>query len=312
MTSRSSKIARYSAPAQTVGAQPSRLKNLSVLPFVVPALIIYVIFVIYPIISAFILSFFHWDGVMPQRDYVGLDNYIYLFTKDEIFGRALLNSSLWVVLSLFIPTTLGLTLALGLNRAFVGRLTLRTVFYLPAIIASIAVATIWSWMYNPNFGIINSLLKQAGLGSLIQDWLGDRNVAIFSIFAASVWSSAGPNMLLFLAGLQGVPQDLIEAAKVDGANRWQAFRNVTIPGLRETFVIVIALTVINSLKAFDLIYAMTNGGPGQASNVLASWSYFTTFNARNYGGGMAVAMVLLAITLLIIIPYFRWINRSED
>jgi len=312
MAFRSTKMTNYSAHTPKIVRRKSRINNMAALPFVVPALIIYLIFIIYPIVLAFVLSFFHWDGVQPQRDYVGLENYIYLFTQDETFGRALLNSAIWVVFSLFIPTTLGLLLALGLNRALVGKLAFRAVFYLPATIASIGVATIWSWMYNPNFGVINSLLKQIGLGGLIQDWLGDRKVAIFSIFAASVWSSTGPGMLLFLAGLQGIARDLIEAAKVDGANRWQGFWNVVVPGLRETFIIVIALTIINSLKAFDLIYAMTNGGPGQSSNVLASWSYFTTFNARNYGRGTAIAMVLLVITLVIIVPYFRWVNRGED
>ncbi len=172
---------------------------------------------------------------------------------------------------------------------------MRTLYYLPAIIASIAVANIWGWMYNPSLGIINTLLKEAGLGFIVQDWLGDPDIALYSVFVAYVWMATGPNMVLFLAGLQGVPVDLQEAARVDGASNWQTFRNVTVPCLRPTFIIVITLTIVNSLKAFDLIYGMTFGGPAQSTQVMASWTYFLAFNVRQYGSGMASAMVLLAL-----------------
>lgn len=225
--------------------------------------------------------------------------------------RALRNSGLWVVLSLIIPTTWGLLLALALNRKMVGRAIFRTIFYLPAIIASIAVANIWSWMYNPYMGFINAALTAMGLERLIQPWLGSEDVAIFSVFAAYVWTATGPNMLLFLAGLQNVPQELVDAAKVDGANRLQVFRHVTIPSLRPAMTIVIALTIISSLKVFDLVYQMTFGGPAQSTQVLASWTYFQAFALHNYGQGMAIAMVLLLITLVIVVPYVRWSMRED-
>jgi raffinose/stachyose/melibiose transport system permease protein len=203
-------------------------------------------------------------------------------------------------------------LALALNQRLTGRAGYRIVFYLPAIVTSIAVATMWSWMYDPTLGVVNAIGEELGLGFLVQDWLGSPNLALFSVFAASAWTAAGPNMILFLAGLQGIRQDLVEAARVDGANRLQVFRNVIVPSLRTTFIIVIALTIINSLKAFDLVYAMTFGGPAHRSQVLASWTYFLTFSERNWGQGMAVAMVLLAITLVVIMPYLRYVFREED
>ncbi len=286
--------------------------NGAVLPFLIPALTIYILFLIYPILSAIFTSFFQWDGISPQRVFVGIDNYIYLFTKDDVFWRSLRNTGIWVVLSLLVPTTFGLALAVVLNQKLAGRSIFRMIFYLPAIIASIAVATIWTWMYNPSLGIVNGVLKQIGLRALAQDWLGNRDIALYSVFAAYTWMATGPNMVLFLAGLQGVPQDLLEAARVDGANWWAVFWNITIPSLRATFVVVIALSIINSLKVFDLVYGMTYGGPGDSTNVLASWSYFQAFSFNRYGLGMAVAVVLLLITLIVVVPYVLWANRGQE
>jgi raffinose/stachyose/melibiose transport system permease protein len=242
---------------------------------------------------------------------VGFQNYVQIFTQDPVFWTAVRNSIVWVVMSLLVPTVVGLLLALALNQRLFGRTTLRAIFYLPAIIASIAVATIWSWMYNPILGIINTSLKSLGLASAIQDWLGDPKIALYSIFVAYIWQSSGVAMVLFLAGLQGVPEELKEAARVDGANNWQTFWSVVRPCLRETFIVVIVLTVINSLKVFDLIVGMTSGGPGQSTQVLALWSYTQSFGLHDFGNGMAIAMVLLAITLVIVVPYLLWTSREE-
>lgn len=287
------------------------LDFMGVLPFLLPALVIYTALILYPIGNAFVMSFFRWDGSSVHKEWVGTANYVEIFTRDPIFGRALRNSGLWVVLSLIIPTSWGLLLALALNRKMVGRAIFRTIFYLPAIIATVAVANIWSWMYNPFMGFLNAVLTEMGLERWIQPWLGDEKVAIYSVFAAYVWTATGPSMLLFLAGLQNVPQELIDAARVDGANFPQVFRHVTLPCLRPAFTIVVALTIINSLKVFDLVYQMTFGGPAQSTQVLASWTYFQAFSLHNYGQGMATAMVLLLFTLAIVVPYIRWATREE-
>jgi raffinose/stachyose/melibiose transport system permease protein len=282
------------------------------LPFVLPALIIYAVFAIYPIINALVLSFYDWDGVSENRNFVGLNNYLQIFTQDPVFWTAVKNSLIWVVLSLIVPTVVGLALAVAVNQKIFARNSFRAIFYLPSIIASIAVATIWSWMYNPLLGLFNTLLKSLGLGFLIQDWLGDPKVALYSIFIAYIWQSAGATMVLFLAGLQGVPEELKEAARVDGANPWRVFWNVVLPSLRQTTIVVTVLTIINSLKVFDLIVGMTSGGPGQSTQVLALWSYTQSFGLRDFGNGMAVAMVLLALTLVIVIPYMMWISKGDE
>jgi raffinose/stachyose/melibiose transport system permease protein len=265
--------------------------------------------VFYPTIGVVFTSFFKWDGLSLSRDFVGVANYVQIFTQDPIFWRAVFNSGIWVVLSLIVPTAMGLALALALNRPIFGRALFRTIFYLPAVIASIAVAAIWSWMYQPGFGPINVFLR--GLGAGTPDWLGSRNLVLFSIFIPSIWMGSGLNMLLFLAGLQGVPGELREAAAIDGAGRLQVFWHVTVPSLKPTFVVVLSLAVVNSLKVFDLIYGMTAGGPGDASQVLASWSYTQAFSYRNFGTGSAIAVVLLAITLIVVVPYVRRSAREE-
>ena len=217
-----------------------------------------------------------------------------------------------MTLSLIIPTAIGLAFAVALDQKLRGRNAFRAALYLPAVIASIAVATMWSWMYNPIFGLVNAVMEALGLEWLIQDWLGDPDIALFSILVAYSWQATGAAMVLFLAGLQNVPAELREAARVDGANRRQVFRAVTFPALMPTFVVVTVLSIISSLKVFDLVYGMTLGGPAQSTQVLALWSYTQSFGLHDYGNGMAVAMVLLAVTLVIVIPYYVWMGRRDD
>lgn len=287
-------------------------RRYSSLPFLLPAVAIYGVFALYPMVDGLWLSFFDWDGISPDRHWVGLENYVQIFTKDPVFWRAVQNSVIWVVLSLIIPTAIGLAFAVALDQKLRGRNAFRAALYLPAVIASIAVATMWSWMYNPIFGLVNATLEALGLDWLIQDWLGDPDIALYSILLAYAWQATGVAMVLFLAGLQHVPPELKEAARADGANRRQVFRAVTFPALMPTFVVVTVLSIINSLKVFDLVYGMTAGGPAQSTQVLALWSYTQSFTLHDYGNGMAVAMVLLAVTLVIVIPYYYWLGRGDD
>jgi raffinose/stachyose/melibiose transport system permease protein len=303
---------RTRAATQTPGWASAGLRRLSSLPFLLPALIIYALFALYPMVDGLWLSFFDWDGVSADRHWVGLENYVQVFTQDPVFWRAVSNSVIWVTLSLIIPTSVGLSFAVALDQKLRGRNAFRAALYLPAVIASIAVATMWSWMYNPIFGIVNATMEAVGLEWLIQDWLGDPDIALYSILVAYAWQATGAAMVLFLAGLQNVSQELKEAARVDGASHWQVFRSVTFPALMPTFVVVTVLSIISSLKVFDLVYGMTGGGPAQSTQVLALWSYTQSFTLHDYGNGMAVAMVLLAVTLVIVIPYYIWMGRRDD
>lgn len=286
---------------------------LDALPFLLPAALFYIVFVIYPMFVTVQLSFFKWNGFATvEKEFVGFANYIYVFTKDTVFWTSFKNSLIWMGLSLIIPTFLGLLFAIVLNREIPGRNFFRTLIYLPAVLAPIAVATMWRWMYDPNFGLINYILNALGLSSLIHNWLADPNIALFSVFIAATWVATGTTMVLFIAGLQNVTDELIDAAKVDGAGKWGIFWNVTIPALRPTFVIVFVTTIINSLKVFDLIVGMTFGGPAQKTQVMALWSYQQSFRNHMFGYGTTIATILLVITLIVVIPYLIWNFKDEE
>ena len=277
-----------------------------------PALLAYGVFAVLPFLDVIRLSVMRWDGLSPHAAFIGLANFRFIFTEDAVFWTAFGNSVIWTLLSVAIPPAIGFGLALGLNQELRGRNALRAMFYLPVIIAPIAVATMWRWMYDPFFGIVNSLLTDAGLQRLIQDWLGDRRVALYSVFVAYVWQTAGFAMVLFLAGLQNVSPTLLEAARLDGANRAQCFRNVTLPALGSTITVVIVLSLINSFRTFDIVYGMTHGGPAQSTQLLAFWAYTQSMQLHDFGHGSAIAVVLLAVTALVVIPYLRWTQRRED
>ena len=276
-----------------------------------PALLVYGLFALYPMLNVVVLSFMRWNGLTPTAQFVGLNNYAEVFTQDPVFWLAVRNTIVWTAMSVVFPPAIGFLLALGLNQNIPLRAPLRALFYMPVIIAPIAVATMWRWMYDPFFGLFNATLTALGLAGLIQDWLGDRNVALYAMFIAYVWQTVGFSLVLFLAGLQSVSPTLVEASRVDGANRFQAFRHVTLPALRPSITIVLILSVINSLKAFDIVYGMTQGGPAQSTQMLALWAFTQAMQLGNFGRGAAISVVLLVITVAIVIPYLRWTRGAE-
>lgn len=277
-----------------------------------PALLLYALFALYPMVDVFVLSFQKWNGFAGPRAFVGLDNYVYIFRDDPVFWMAFRNTLVWTALAVTIPPLIGFALAMSLNTPVPGRGALRAIFYLPVIIAPIAVATMWRWMYDPFFGLFNVVLTNLGLQGLIQDWLGDRRVALYAIFVGYVWQHVGFSMVLFLAGLQGVSQTLVEAARIDGADRLQVFRYVTLPAMRTSITIVLVLSMIQSLKAFDIVYGMTQGGPAQSTQMLALWAYVQSMQIHDFGKGSAVAVVLLTITVIVVVPYLAWRSRVDS
>ncbi|MDB5549223.1 MAG: transporter, permease protein [Tardiphaga sp.] len=299
---------------------PSRLRGSLILAsprfqgwvLLAPALLIYAVFALYPLIDVFVLSFQKWNGLAPVREFVGLENYRFILSDDPVFWQALRNTVIWTILAVLVPPLIGFILALALNQNLPGRTALRAVFYLPVVIAPIAVATMWKWMYDPFFGLFNGLLNTFGLEFLIADWLGDRRIALYSIFVGYIWQHVGFSMILFLAGLQGVQDTLIEAARIDGAGRLQVFRYVTLPAMRTSITVVLVLSLIQSLRAFDIVYGMTLGGPAQSTQMLALWAYTQSMQIHDFGKGSAVAVVLLLMTIAIVIPYMIWRSRVEE
>ena len=277
--------------------------------FLLPALSVYLVFLVYPIFNSLWVSLHEWDGLSPTWTFVGLANYRRLFLEDSVAWQALRNNVIWVAFKLLVPTVLGLLLAVALNRAVPGRSILRAIFYAPGVLPLVAVGIIWAWIYNPNFGFLNEILKVVGLGWLARGWLSDYGTAFPAVMITSVWYGTGFPMVLYLAGLQGIPDEQYEAAKIDGANPLQSFRYITLPGLRETHVVVVTLAVINSFRTFDIVYTMTNGGPGRETQVLALWMYQNTFQYSHAGYGSALAWAIALISLVVTIPYVRRMSR---
>ncbi len=277
-----------------------------------PALAVYLLFAVYPMFDVVLMSFSRWNGLTAEAQSAGFDNYRWIMQDDPVFWGALRNTIAWTVLAVTLPNLIAFGLALALNQNMPAVAPLRVVFYLPVIIASIAVATIWKWMYDPFFGLFNAILTEMGLGRHAPDWLGDKDIALWSVFAAHLWQTVGFSMVLFLAGLQSVSATLVEAARIDGAGRWGIFRHVTLPALRPTITIVLVLSLINSLKAFDIVYGMTGGGPAQSTQMLAMWAYSQAMQIGDFGRGAAISVILLLMTLAIVIPYLRWMMANQE
>ncbi|MBU9726556.1 MULTISPECIES: carbohydrate ABC transporter permease [Diplocloster] len=284
-----------------------RLKTLS---FLAPALIIYFIIIVFPTFYSVILSFFDWNGI-SEKKFIGIKNYVNLFTNDAVFRIALKNNIIWIVLTVCITVVLALLLALVLNNRFKGRIVYRSIFYFPYMLSWIIVGIIWKWMYNPNFGMINTFLDALGLDSLKGAYLSNPKIALYCVFIAALWQGLGQPMLYFLAGLQTMSSDVLEAARIDGAGKFNLFIRVIVPMLKETFVIVLATQIIASMKVYDIVYVMTDSGPANATQTLATYMYNQTFSYNSLGAGSAVATVMMAIMMVIIVPYVIYSTKED-
>lgn len=284
---------------------PGRARpGLLPLAFAAPALVLYLGFLVWPALQALWISLTDWDGLSDQQNFVGLDNYLALF-DDKVVGIAAVNNVLWSIVTIVLPMTLGLLFAVVLNRKSRTSPIFRTIFYAPAVLPLVSIASIWAWLYDPSDGAINTVLRTIGLSGLEQSWLGQDSTALWSVMIPAVWVRTGFPMLLYLAALQSIPDELYEAASMDGANRRKQFTRITFPSLRDTHYIVLALSLIESFKVFDLVYAMTYGGPGYSTQVMGTWMYANVFQYFNAGYGTAIAVVITLVAVAAGIPYVR-------
>ncbi len=283
--------------------RPARRGSLTGWAFAAPALIVYIAFLVYPAVSSLSLSFTNWNGISPAKAYVGLQNYAHLL-HDSVIQTAARNNLIWAMVTIIVPMALGLGLAMAVNTNVRLRPLIRTIFYMPAVLPLVGVGTIWGWLFQPA-GVINGVLADIGLGSLAHAWLGDSSTAIWAITVPAIWVRTGFPMLLYLAALQGIPADYYEAALTDGASAWQRFRYITFPSLRPTHYVVLALALIDTAKVFDLVFAMTDGGPGNSTQVMGTWMYFNVVQSYSFGYGTAIAVVITLVSVLVGIPYVR-------
>lgn len=274
--------------------------------FILAPVILLLIFMILPILMAFFISFTDYD-VVHAPNFVGIDNYLKMI-NDPYFIIALKNTIVYTLM--FVP--LGLVTALGaallLNMRKKGSAVFRTLFYIPVLSSTVATATIWYCLLNPQFGLINVVLGWFGISG--PAWLYDSQWAMTAIVLMSVWASFGTNMMIFFAGLKGIPKDMYEAARIDGANAWQRFRYITWPSLSKTTFLVTTMLIIAAFQLFDQAYVLTQGGPGNSTITLVYYIYNTGFGGLQMGYASAISFILFLIILVVSIINSR-INRSD-
>ncbi|GAA3639451.1 sugar ABC transporter permease [Microbacterium awajiense] len=264
---------------------------------------------LWPIIRTFYLSLTNTVGTRGDGDFIGFGNFVRLM-GDPYFHEAFAHTILWIVFNLTVPVGLALFLALMLNRAIQSKV-IKTLFFIPLALSAPAIAAIWTFIYQPDTGLIDITLAGVGLEGLQQEWLGSEWV-LLSLMIAGGWRETAFFMVIFLAGLTGIPHELVEAAKIDGANTFQVFRHVTLPSLRPATMIVMSSAFIGALLTTDLVLAMTRGGPFGSSDVLGYRMYVETFFNGNFGYGAAMAVVITLIAALFVVPYLLRMNRMQE
>lgn len=284
-----------------------RREEFVLLAFTVPALALYIIFFILPALQSFQYAITNWDGYSADFDYVGLSNFTRALTNDTLFLNSLTNNLKFWLVVVTLQTLFSLMLAVLLFRGTRGSALLRGVFFFPTILSSVSVAYIWRFMYDPGYGPLARLLGLFGADSA---FLGNGDIAIYLVALVQVWFHAGQVMTIFIAGLQSVPAELIEAAQVDGAGRWRRFANVTWPLIAPATAIVTAYTTIQSFKAFDLILGLA-GNPPRSSMDLMSTRIYTTFANGQFGYAAAEAILFVAMILALTFALRRFLKLTQ-
>ena len=284
-------------------------KWLTIGLFLLPGLALYLVFVIGPIIQAAHFSLYRWNGLTPLTDFIGLKNYQAAFAS-SVFWGALGNNVTVIILSLTIQIPFSLALAVLLNRRFPGRAVFRLLFFVPYVLSEAITGIVFRLLLQPD-SVFDAVVKSAGLGSFLTDWLGDTSIVMFTLFAIITWKYFGFHMIIMLAGLQGIPKELEEAAYIDGADRRQAFRFITLPLLGPTIRVSIFLSVIGALQLFDMVWVTTGGGPVNASNTMAINMFKTGFVKQQMGYGSALAVILFLFALVVALLYQRFVLRRD-
>jgi len=266
--------------------------------YIFPSIAIYAYFILWPIIQTIRLSVFDWDG-LTEPVFIGMKNFIEL-TQDQILHQALLNNLLFIPFFTIFPIAIALFLTALLTRKKVkGFNFFRAAFFLPQVMAMVAVGIVWRWIYNPTFGPLNQTLTFLGLENWTRPWLGDFSFALPAVGLAATWVQYGFSMVLFISGVQHIDENLYDAAKIDGANEFHQFWNVTLPGIRNELSVAMVTSIIAALRIFDLVYVTTRGSPGMKTMVASLWLYRNAFQINRVGYASAIAVLLTLIILVL-------------
>jgi len=256
------------------------------------------------------ISFTNWDGLSPNYDFVGIRNYKNLLTNDSVFAKSIGNNLKFMSFVVTFQTLLSLIFALFLVKNTKTNVTLRTLFFLPTILSAVSVAFIWLSMYDTNFGLIKAVLGLIGIENS-PGWLADPSIAIFSVAFVQVWAHTGQLMIIFIAGLQAIPEELYEVSKIEGASRFQTFWKVTWPLIAPAAAIVIAYTTLQSFKSFDLIFAMTRGGPNYSTEILSTFIYNVAFQGYKFGYASAASIIFMLFVATITFIQFKVLRTDR-
>ncbi|GGN98037.1 carbohydrate ABC transporter permease [Microbispora bryophytorum] len=300
-------VTRKRSPARAGGLRtPSRVGWL----FVAPALIVYAVFVLRPIVLTVQYSLYRWDGIGPST-WAGLGNYVKVFTDPDLFA-SILNAVKLIAFFSVIPVVLGLAIASTIRRIAASRLALvaRTVLFLPQVIPLVAAGIAWSWLLSST-GLVNQLLGYVGLDGVARAWLGDFSTALPAVGVIGAWVLLGLCTILLLSGMSKIDPSLYEAARMDGANSLREFISITVPSLRQEIGVCVTVTVIAALASFDIVYVSTQGGPGNATMVPGLEIYYLAFSERQVGMASALAVVLMLLVILVALP-IQWLTKDRS
>jgi raffinose/stachyose/melibiose transport system permease protein len=303
-------VARRPLSRRATPRSRARRQRLEIAMFVAPALVMMAVFVVWPIVSAVRMSFYRWKGFGPMDDFVGLRNFNRVLT-DDVFTHAVLHNFTIVILSVLVQLPLGLGIALLLNRPIRFRGILRTVIFVPYVVAEVIAGVIWFQLLQPGYGVVDGLLKSVGISPPEQGFLGTPSLTLGTVFVVLTWKYLGLAILLFLAGLQGVPDELYEAAQLDGASWWQVQRRIAIPLLGPTMRTWAFLSMIGSLQLFDMVWILTGGGPANATTTMATYLIGQGTQRHNYGIAGAASVVLFVVGFVMALAYQVFVLRRD-
>ncbi len=299
-------------PKSLKGDYMKKFKNSKITLFIVfllPTCLVFSTFILYPIFSTFINSFFDWSGLSANKTFIGLTNYINLF-QDSSFKATLVNNLYVIITSVLFQIPLGLVLALVIVKNNVRNKLLSIIYFLPYLLSTMAVGLVWTLFYDPYFGVVNNALKWIGVENWQITWLADPKTALIAVLIVVVWFYAPFYMVILRAALVGVPKSLYEAADIDGASKTQQFFKITLPTIKPTLVTSSILSIVGSLKSFDIFYIMTNGGPGTSAELVGTYMYKQAFVNYKMGYASSIAFVMFLITLLVSV-FVKTFNRRR-
>lgn len=274
-----------------------------------PALVLYLVFTVYPMLQVVVASFTDARGFNRPWEFVGLENFARIFSGDPVLMEAVGNTAIYAFFKIVVQTVVAFLIAVLLHRQLMLGNIYRAIFFAPMVISPVAIVFVWSFMYDPTSGTFNTILESIGLGSLAQDWLGNYDLALYSVILVDLWSGLGFNIVIFLAGLSTIPGEILEAARVDGARGWKSLRYITLPLMIPSIGLVLVLSINGALRAFDTVYLMTRGGPGNSTQLYMTKVFQEGMVNNNFGYASAMAVLVLVVLIGIAAAQNRLNNR---